>query len=134
VIEDHLGFRPFKETNGCHLRRCNRESHDCRGAHNASELKAFKHIQQFQRLDKATYNWSLLFFEIISVLQKDGERIKLDEHKRILSNVSTMNFFEAIRTWRTMACYYRKIAKELPSQKIAKGLAPNSIGFTYDIL
>jgi hypothetical protein len=131
VIESQLGFRPFKETNGCHLRSCNRESHECRGAHNASELKPFKHIKEFNRIDKATYNWSQLFFEIISNLQRDGARIKSEEHKRILSNVSTMNFFEAIRTWREMACFYRKIAKELPSQKTVKGLPTSSTGFTY---
>ena len=131
VVESQLGFRPFKETNGCHLRSCNRESHECRGAHNASELKPFKHIQEFNRVDKATYNWSQLFFEIISTLQRDGTRIKSEEHKRILANVPTMNFFEAIRTWREMACFYRKIAKELPSQKHVNRLPPSSTGFTY---
>lgn len=115
VIESQLGFRPFKETNGCHLRSCNRESHECRGAHNASELKPFKHIKEFNRVDKATYNWSQLFFELISTLQRDGIRVKSEEHKRIIANVSTMNFFEAIRTWRELACVYRKIAKELPT-------------------
>ncbi len=131
IVEDQLGFCPFKEMNGCHLRSCNRESHECRGAHNASELKPFKHIQEYNLINKSTYNWSQLFFDIISVIQKDGALMKSEEHLRILANLSTMNFFEVIRTWRDLACFYRKIAKELPSQKCAVGIAPSSSGFTY---
>ena len=133
VIEEQLGFRPFKETNGCHLRSCMRKPHECRGAHDASELKPFKHIQDFNRLDKTTYNWSNMYWKIISCLQKDGSRVKSEEHKRLIANVSSMNFFEAIRAWRELACFYRKISKELPSQKTmhGHGLSSNSTGFTY---
>jgi hypothetical protein len=131
VIEGNLGYRPFKETNGCHLRNCNREACECRGAHTIDELKPFKHIQDFNRLDKATYNWAALHDAIITCLQTNGTKVKSEEHKRILSGISSMNFFEAIRTWREMACHYRKIAKELPSQKVAKNLTPGSSGFAY---
>jgi hypothetical protein len=137
VINDELGICPFKQTNGCQLRSCSRESHECRGAHDISELKPFNHIQKFNRLNKASYNWSLLFFEITSSLKKDGQQVKLDEHKLIIANVPRFNFFEAIRTWKDMACYYRKIAKKLPSRKnpndehyeISEELL--SSGFTY---
>jgi hypothetical protein len=131
VIVDDFGFSPFKETNGCRLHSCNRAPYECRGAHNITELKPFKHIQMFNHLDKATYNWSSLFFEIISSLQKDRSRVKSNEHKRILANVSTMNFFEVIRTWREMACYYRKLAKELPSRKSVKKYDSGSTEFNY---
>lgn len=131
VIEEELGYRPFKETNGCHLRYCNRDPEECRGAHTIEDLKPFKHVLQFERLDKAKYNWALLYSSIIDILQKDSERVNNEDHKRTLATVPTMNFFEAMRTWREMACYYRKTAKELPSKKSVSGLTPGSNGYAY---
>lgn len=131
VIQNRLGFNPFRETNGCRLRICTRDPTECRGAHTIEELKPFKYIQDFKQLNKATYNWPQLFTEIKSVLQKELPKIKLDKHKQMLSNLSTMSFFEVIHIWKELACYNRKIAKELSSCKF-NGTSPSidTDGFT----
>ena len=124
----NLGYSPFNRTIGC---ICNRKSHECRGAHTAEEISPLKHTQQFNHINKVTFNWSQLYSEIIYILQKDKLRLKSEEHKRYLDNVSTMNFFDAIRTWREMACFYRKIAKELQFQPNLKDITSSSSDFSH---
>ncbi len=131
-ITNVLGYSPFKETNGCRLRQCQYEAGSCRGAHCAKDLKPLKHISSYNRLDKAKYNWVQLYNEIVSSLQTDAPKVILEEHKRKIADVATKNFIEVIQLWREFACYYRKIAKEIPFKRSA-GNAPtlHSSGYRY---
>ena len=127
-----LGYNPFKETNGCRLRHCQYEASTCRGAHCAQDIKPLKHISSFNRLDKAKYDWVRLYNGIVSSLQSNAPKLILEEHKRKIADLDTMNFIEAIQLWREFACIYRKIAKEIPFKR-ASGNAPtvHSSGYKY---
>lgn len=116
VIKEQLGYSPFKETNGCHLRFCNRDTSNCRGAHDVSEIKPFYYITEYNNINKATYNWAELFSEILACLQKDSYKIQIDKHKQMLSDITSQNFFDVIRTWKILARFYRKLAKELKNE------------------
>jgi len=131
-ITNVLGYSPFKETNGCRLRQCQFEAGTCRGAHCAKDLKPLKHISSYNRLDKSKYNWVQLYYGIVSSLQTNGPKVILEEHKRKIADVATMNFIETIQLWREFACYYRKIAKEIPFKRFT-GNAPtvHSSGYKY---
>lgn len=132
IIQDELGFCPFKETPGCHLRICRRNVSECRGAHSLDEIVPFKHVISFEQLNKATFNWVNLYNQLLTVLKNDSIKIKSDEHIVKLSNISSLDFFQAISLWRELACFYRKISKEIPSRKVAPKNTPvSSYGFTY---
>ena len=131
-ITNVLGYSPFKETNGCRLRQCQFEAGTCRGAHCAKDLKPLKHISSYNRLDKAKYNWVQLYNGIVSSLQTNGPKVILEEHKRKIADVATMNFIQTIQMWREFACYYRKIAKEIPFKRASGNAATlHSSGYKY---
>ena len=109
-ITNVLGYNPFKETNGCRLRKCQYEPNICRGAHCVNNIKPLKHINNFNRLDKAKYNWVQLYNNIISTLEADSSKIILEDHKRKIADLTSMNFIDVIQLWRNFACYYRKIS------------------------
>ena len=131
VIETNLGYRPFKESNGCRLRYCNRDAQNCRGAHTKEELSVFKHITDFNNIDKSKYNWVYLYNQIIDVLEKSNSKVILKEHKENINNIKSLNFFDVLRLWRDYACYYRKLIKELPSKSISQKYPSHTSGYTY---
>lgn len=131
-ISTTIGYNPFKETNGCRLRQCQYGASECRGAHCSKDIKPLKHISSYYRLDKTKYNWSQLYFGIINSLENDSTKVILVDHKRKIADVQSMNFIELIQFWRELACYYRKIQKEIPFKR-SSGNAPtvHSSGFKY---
>lgn len=107
-------YNPFVQYNGCKLRKCKYNHDECRGAHSFEDIKPYPHIRNFNRLDKNKYAWCNLYFEIISSLKSNLPMVILIEHKNKIAVVLTKNFIEIIQLWREMACYYRKLAKEIP--------------------
>ena len=107
-------YNPFVQYNGCKLRKCKYNHDECRGAHSFEDIKPYPHIRNFNRLDKNKYAWCNLYFEIISSLKSNLPMVILVEHKNKIADVLTKNFIEIIQLWREMACYYRKLAKEIP--------------------
>ncbi len=132
-INNVLGYNPFKETNGCRLRHCQFEAGTCRGAHRSEDIKALKHISSYNRLDKGKYNWVQLYNELVGSLQSNVPKIILEEHKRKIADVvATTNFIEVIQLWREFACYYRKIAKEIPFRRSSGNqTTSHSSGYKY---
>jgi len=65
-------------------------------------------------------------------MQTDASKLILEEHKRKIADAPSMNFIALIQLWREMACYYRKIAKDIPYRR-SSGNAPTapSSGFRY---
>jgi hypothetical protein len=131
-ISTVIGYNPFKETNGCRLRQCQYGVSECRGAHCSKDIKPLKHISSYNRLDKTKYNWVQLYFGIITSLENDSSKVLLEDHKRKFADASSMNLIELIQFWRELACYYRKIQKEIPFKR-SSGNAPttHSSGFKY---
>lgn len=130
-ISNVLGYNPFKETNGCRLRKCQYEPNLCRGAHCSQDIKTLKHISSYNRLDKTKYDWIQLYKGIVSSIQSDAPRVTLEEHKRKIADISTKNFIEIIQMWRDFACYYRKISKEIPFKRSTGNPSVHSSGFKY---
>lgn len=97
------------------LRQCS--DPQCKSAHSFEELETLKTIKDYQDLNKKEYDWCSLFDAIVNVLEKDGLRVKSINHMPILSIVYKLNFFDTIRTWRIMACYYRKLANNFNPEK-----------------
>jgi hypothetical protein len=126
IVQEELGFNPFRE----YKRYCSRTPETCRGAHSIKEIRQFKHLSQFDRLNKSTFDWIEFFNNIKECLHRDGKIIKNHEHIAIISNIENMNFFQVINVWRDMATFYRKFAKDTPSRSIVKGLAVNYDGFS----
>jgi hypothetical protein len=122
-ITNVVGYKCFKETNGCRLRQCQYSATDCRGAHSADAIKPLKHISSFNRLDKSKYDWVTLYIGVIESFKKDS--IKLIDREHIskvskflsedsLEEKSTYTFIDAIKLWRELSCIYRKIQKDIP--------------------
>lgn len=125
-----LGHNPFRESNGCRLRTCQYDASTCRGAHCVTDIKPLPHISAYNRLDKSKYNWPQLYNGIVSSLQTDGSKVILADHKRKIADIASFNFVEVIQFWREMACYYRKLGKELPSRR-SGAIPQHSSGYTY---
>lgn len=121
----------FTQKNGCTLRSCNKSASECRGVHNLSDLKILPSIQRFNNLDKSKFDWVKLYLNVLKTMEKDVSQLKKEEHISI-KNLNSMNFIELIQLWRELACYYNKVARELPFKKDSNGSEKiQECGFTY---
>lgn len=121
----------FTQKNGCTLRSCNKSASECRGAHNLSDLKILPNIQKYNNLDKSKFDWVKLYTNVLKTMEKDVTRLKKEDHKSI-KNLNSMNFIDLIQLWRELACYYNKVARELPLKKDSNGFESiHECGFTY---
>ena len=64
-----------------------------------------------------------IYFEILTVINNEKSKMRqsIDEdiiklHEKI-KKINELNFIEIVQVWRGLACYYRKLAKELPKRK-----------------
>jgi hypothetical protein len=118
-----LGFNPFHQGKGFHVRKCS-YGDECRGAHCCEEIKTLPHIHHWNRVDKSKYNFPEMFVHIISVINKDKVKVSsCSPFTERLSKISTMNFIEVIQLWHDLSCHYRKISKELPKKRDWKSSA-----------
>jgi hypothetical protein len=106
----------FKETNGCYLKECKSRDDECRGAHSDQIIKILPNIYKFNSIKKNSIDWVKIYLEIIDSINKDKSKIHNLDHLQKTSDLSKYNFIELIQMWRELACYYRKIAKSLPSR------------------
>ena len=113
-ITETLGYNPFKNVYGCQLRDCRYSAEECRGAHSNNQLRVLPHIHKLSIYNKNNIEWVKLYFEMKDILKKESHKMKLPEHREQIAKIDGLNFIETIRLWRELACYYRKIAKEIP--------------------
>jgi len=119
-----LGFSPFRQGKGFHVRQCSYGA-ECRGAHSAEEIKVLPHIHNWNRADKSKYNFADMFVHMVSVINRDKSKVSsCSPFNEKISKISTMNFIEVIQLWHDLSCHYRKIAKELPKKREWKSSAP----------
>lgn len=106
----------FKETNGCYLKECKSRDEECRGAHSEQLIKILPNIYKYNSIKKSSIDWVKIFLEILESIEKDKIKIHNSDHKQKTSDLTKYDFIELIQLWRELACYYRKIAKSLPSK------------------
>lgn len=123
-VAETLGYNPFKNVYGCQLRDCRYSADECRGAHSTNQLRVLSHIHKLSISNKNNIEWVKLYFEMKDVLKKEAHKMKLSEHCDKLAKLDGLNFIETIQLWRELACYYRKIAKEIP--KLDPGVSHSS--------
>jgi len=112
-----LGFNPFQETNSGRLRPCSNSPETCRGAHCQGDVKPFPHIVKFDALNKATYTWPKLFAALKKIIAENTPAIKNADFLARATQLPEDGFFETIQLWRELACFHRKLAKELPMKE-----------------
>lgn len=85
----------------------------CRGAHAPSQLVKSSHITAWEKKNKSTINVLTMKNTIYSSLNEGATNVKSTKYKSKLSHISTMKFDELLSLWFEVACYHRKIIKEL---------------------
>jgi hypothetical protein len=115
-----LGRVPFVQGKGFSIRECTNGS-ACKGAHTNDEIILFPNYKIWNRVDKTTFNFPDLYFQIINVINIDKFKMKMSEDakqfKIRIEKISELNFIEVLQLWRDLATYFRKICKTLPRKK-----------------
>ena len=133
----NLGRVPFVQGQGFSIRECTNGA-SCKGAHSSNEIILFPKYRIWNRVDKSTFNFPDLYFQIINVINTDKFKIKIsDESKHFKIRIEKMNeynFIEIVQLWRELATYFRKISKTLPRKKDWKSSMnphPNLQGYIF---
>lgn len=123
-IINALGYSPFRQARGANIRECS-YGESCRGAHHLDEIRLLQHINRWVRIDKKTYDFPGMFSHIKEVLVKDFVKVRdTDPNFKKLSNIDNINVIQHLQLWKELACFYRKIAKELPRKRDWKSTVP----------
>ena len=118
-IVSHLRRNPFTEFRGCSLRRCP-YGDECRGAHHIKELKVLPHIAHWNSLDKSKINFVEYYHSMKDIIKSNSSKLSIDE-KEIIRGIDTLDFFQLLNLWYTLALKYGKIRKDLVSTRRYKG-------------
>jgi len=128
-----LGRNPFRQGRGFTIRQCP-YGVECKGAHRKEEIQFYPHITKWNSLNKETFNFTELYTEIINVINEDKLKIKgnKDDLEEIdpkdgtvlrtikiqdrMANINELNFFELVSLWHDLACYYQRLAKNIPKK------------------
>jgi hypothetical protein len=137
IMIKNLGRNPFLQGKGFSIRECT-NGPTCKGAHNKDEIILFPNYRIWNRVDKSTFNFPDLYFQIINVINIDKFKIKMCEDVKQLKNriekISELNFIEILQLWRDLASYFRKISKTLPRKKDWKSSSnpqPSAQGYLF---
>lgn len=123
-IIDALGYNPFRQVKGSNIRECS-YGDSCRGAHRLEEIRLLPHINRWSRIDKKNYDFPEMFSHIKEVLLKDSVKIhETDSNYVKVQNIENINVIQLLQLWKELACYYRKIAKEIPRKRDWKSTVP----------
>jgi len=128
-----IGHNPFVLSNGKehNIYDC-RYGNDCKGAHSSQEFIIYKHINDFNKLDKSKYNFLRIYNEIKDIISKDKNSMKggkIFEEK--IKTINELNFIELIQLWHDLACFYRKLSKEVPFKKMNPTSKTHDSGYTF---
>jgi len=136
-----LGRNPFLQGRGFSIRECT-NGPSCKGAHNNDEIILFPKYRSWNRIDKSTFNFPDLYFQMINIINIDKSKIKFSEDTKTFKNridkISELNFIEVLQLWRELATYFRKICKTIPRKKdwrspISPNACPQGYIFSEDV-
>ena len=98
------------------------------------EIQFYTHITKWNSLNKETFNFAELYMELINVINedklkikgtkdeleeidpKDGSVLRVIKIKDRMTNIDKLNFFELVSLWHDLACYYQRLAKNIPKK------------------
>jgi len=127
-----IGYNPFT-TQGkeYRIRECPYGT-DCKGAHSKEEFQNYLHITKYNNIDKSTFNFPELNAEIIQVLSDDKNKMKGCENlKEKIKIITELNFIELVQLWHDLACFYRKLSKEVPKMKMNQNDRIHGSGYKF---
>lgn len=129
-----LGFNPFRQGKGFHIRKCT-YGDSCRGAHKLDDIKLLLHISRWSRTDKKSYDFPLMDAHLRAVITKDMVKLRsINPFNERIAKLGETNFIQVVQLWRELACHFRKIAKEIPRRRDWKSSLPpgtHQSGYTY---
>lgn len=129
-----LGFNPFRQGKGFHIRKCS-YGDGCRGAHRLEDIKLLPHINRWNRIDKKSYDFPAMQAHIKEVIAKDKVKLRdINPFNERVAKIEESTFIEIVQLWRELACHYRKIAKEIPRKRDWKSSAapnPHQSGYVF---
>jgi len=118
-VKSFLKRNPFTEFRGCRLRRCP-YGDDCRGAHHIKELKVLPNIKEWSTINKSRFDFVKYFIIMKEVIKSNIIKLSIKE-KEIAREIDTMDFFQVLNFWQSLAFKYGKIKKNLFSSRRYKG-------------
>jgi hypothetical protein len=93
---------------------------NCYNAHFHSQIKLKPNIQAWNRPDKSDFNLYTTMEIVKSKLTLAREVIRNQKFLTKIQLLHTMSFNELLAFWYEVACFHRRISKELPSKKFHK--------------
>lgn len=123
-VKRFLKRNPFTEFRGCRLRKCP-FGDDCRGAHHIKELKILPNIKEWSIIDKSSFDFVKYFIIMKDVIKSNTIKLSIKE-KEITMEIDTMNFFQVLNFWQSLAFKYGKIKKNLFSSRKYHGKKTNT--------
>ncbi len=118
-IKRFLKRNPFTEFRGCRLRICP-YGDDCRGAHHIKELNILPNIKEWSIINKSSFDFVKSFIIMKEVIKSNIIKLSIEE-KEIVVDIDTMDFFQVLNFWQSLAFKYGKIKKNLFSSRRYKG-------------
>jgi len=106
-----LGYNPFTESKGNHVRRCPR-NRKCRGAHSPNEIKLKNFIKKFYSLNFKKLHLGKYDEAITNVLNNCKSNIFDLIFIRRLQKLDQMNFIEKLQLWVKLCYWSSKCKKE----------------------
>ena len=107
----------------------------CRGAHSIETMKIKPHIYQWKKIDKSKFDFINIHMEVLKSIKENKQKMFPNNiFSERVSMIDGLNFIELINLWRELACYYRKIGKELPrknSWKLSVQPKPHVSGYIF---
>jgi hypothetical protein len=96
IMIKNLGRNPFLQGKGFSIRECT-NGPTCKGAHNKDEIILFPNYRIWNRIDKSTFNFPDLYFQIINIINIDKIKIKICEDVKQFSQFDDYLRYETLR-------------------------------------
>ena len=90
----------------------------CHNAHSPEKIVIKEHIQKFQeKRDFSDVDIGKMRDNVINVLEEAKDTINNKKYNSGLLKIHELTFDQLMSFWFDITCYYRRIAKELPTHK-----------------
>jgi len=95
------------------VRPCRYGTHECYNAHDQKEIKEDTYISNWASRNKSDFNLGAVEKELRSVIGSERDSIKNPEYISSSRKMETLRFDELLFLWWDLACYHRRVAKDL---------------------